>query len=583
MSILVIVVGATVILFVGYRAYGSFLAKRVFQLDDTRTTPAVAMEDGVDYVPADAKLLAGQHFSAIAAAGPITGPILAGTLFGWLPTLVWILLGSIFIGGVHDFGALIASVRHKARSISDVVHQNVSRRAWILFMLFIWITLVYVIVAFTDITAGSFVGVMTLENGAQLPGGAIATSSLLYLALPVVMGILLRFTRMPLWLATVIFLPLVGVAIWVGQYIPFSLDTLLGLPPLQAAKIWDVFILGYCLVAAVLPMWMLLQPRGHLGGYFLYAALAAAAIGVVFGGFEVRFPAFTTTVDSMGSFFFPMFPILFITVACGACSGFHSLVASGTTSKQIKRETDTKVIGYGMMLLEGLVAVVSLACVMILAPDNPLAKKAPNFIYASGIGSFLQLLGVPAALGISFGLMAFTTFVYDTLDVCTRLGRYIIEELTGWTSRAGRVFSTCLTAGVPLYFVMQTMTDAKGTPVSAWRVFWNTFGASNQLLAGLALVGITVWLLNTRPKTKVWLVAFIPAVWMFCMANWALATSIIDPWFRGRPTAHPAIPVVAVILIILSVLMAIETMMAIITHRRTSTPLAPPEKLATAG
>lgn len=564
MSILITVVGAAAILVVAYRTYGTFLATRVFQLDDRRTTPAVSMEDGVDYVPVKAGFLAGQHFSAIAAAGPITGPILAGTLFGWGPALIWILVGSIFIGGVHDMGSIVASIRHKARSISDVVRQNVSQRAWFLFMLFIWITLVYVIVAFTDITAGSFVGVITLENGAQLPGGAIATSSLLYLVLPVLMGLILKFTRMPLWLATAIFLPLVGVAIWAGQYIPLNVEAMFSLTPMQAAKVWDVFILGYCLVAAMLPMWMLLQPRGHLGGYFLYAALAAAAIGVVFGGYTIQYPAFINAFENTGAFFFPMFPLLFITVACGACSGFHSLVGSGTTSKQLRVESDAKPVGYGMMLLEGLVAVVSLACVMILAPGDPLAKKAPNFIYASGIGSFLQLIGIPAALGISFGLMAFTTFVYDTLDVCTRLGRYIIEELTGWTGTVGRVASTLLTAGVPLYFVMQTLTDAKGNPVAAWRVFWNTFGASNQLLAGLALVGVTVWLLNTRPGTKVWLVSFLPAVWMFFLSNWALVTMVIDPWFRGKPAAHPAIPLVSIVLIVLSVLMAIETVNAIV-------------------
>jgi len=571
MGILITVVGAALVLLAAYRLYGRFLATHVFQLDDARTTPAVALEDGVDYVPVKAGFLAGQHFSAIAAAGPITGPILAGTIFGWGPALAWILLGSVFIGGVHDIGAIIASVRHKARSISDVVKQNVSQRAWLLFMVFIWITLVYVIVAFTDITAGSFVGTMALENGQQLPGGAIATSSLLYLALPVAMGVLLKYTRMPLWLATAIFLPLVGVAIWVGQYIPLNIEQFFGLSTPEAAKVWNVFILAYCLVAAVLPMWMLLQPRGHLGGYFLYAALAAAAIGVAFGGFEIRYPAFIKSFDDTGAFFFPMFPLLFITVACGACSGFHSLVGSGTTSKQLRRETDAKPVGYGMMLLEGLVAVVSLACVMILAPADPLTKKAPNLIYASGIGSFLQLIGIPAALGIAFGLMAFTTFVYDTLDVCTRLGRYIIEELTGWSGRFGRVFSTALTAGVPLYFVMQTMHDAKGNPIAAWRVFWNTFGASNQLLAGLALVGVTVWLLNSRPRTKVWLVAFLPAVFMFGMANWALATAVIDPWVLGKPAAHPAIPIVSAVLIVLSVLMAVETVSAI-ARRNTRTP-----------
>jgi carbon starvation protein len=303
-----IVVVCSVILLIGYFTYGKFLSNKVFQLDDSRKTPSVEMDDGVDYVPADAKYLAGQHFSAIAAAGPIVGPIVAGTLFGWVPALIWVLVGSIFIGGVHDMGALIASVRHKARSITEVVRENVSQRAFILFMVFIWITLVYIIVAFTDITARSFVGVITLEDGTKLAGGALATSSIIYIILPIIMGLLLKFTRMNLWVATAIFLPLVGVAIWIGPYIPLSLDTMLAMTPNDASKIWAALILVYCLVCAVLPMWMLLQPRGHLGGFFLYASLAAASIGVIFGGFEVKYPAFVKNFDDMGAFFFPCFP-----------------------------------------------------------------------------------------------------------------------------------------------------------------------------------------------------------------------------------------------------------------------------------
>ncbi len=565
MNILFIVLGALVIYFIAYRTYGTFLAKQVYRLNDKAKTPSVELEDGLDYVPTDSKFLIGQHFSAIAAAGPITGPILAGIAFGWVPALIWIVLGSIFIGGVHDMGSLIASVRYKARSITEVVKQNVSNRAYLLFMIFIWITLVYVVVAFTDITASSFVGMVTLENGDKVAGGAIATSSLLYLALPIVMGLLLRYTKLGLGWATAIFLPLVGVAIWVGQYIPFQLETVFGVDAVTATKIWDVFILGYCFVASIMPVWMLLQPRGHLGGYFLYAALVVAAIGILFGGYSVSYPAFTKPTDDLGNFFFPMFPVLFITIACGACSGFHSLVGSGTTSKQLRKESDAKVIGYGSMLLEGVVAIIALACVMILAKDNPMLSKAPNFIYASGIGSFLSLIGLPATLGISFGLMAFTTFVYDTLDVCTRLGRYIIEELTGWKNAAGRAFATAVTAGAPLLFVMQKVLDAKGNPIPAWKLFWGTFGASNQLLAGLALIGISVWVLKTVKNSKVWLVPFLPAVWMFVMSNWALVNTIRDAWFKdGVFTFSMApVPVVSVILIVLATLMAIETVVAI--------------------
>lgn len=561
MNILFVVLGVGIIFLIAYFTYGKFLANKVFELDDSKTTPAVEINDGLDYVPAKKGMLTGQHFSAIAAAGPINGPILAGVLFGWVPALFWIVIGSIFIGGVHDMGALVASIRHKARSITEVIKENVSNRAWILFMIFIWIALVYIIVAFTDITASSFVGVVTLESGEKVGGGGIASSSILYLILPIIMGILMKKFGLKEGLAIAIFLPLVGVAIWVGRFIPINLPIA---DPILAQKVWGVLILAYCLVASVVPMWLLLQPRGALGGYFLYAALIAAAIGVIFGGYTIQYPAFInmTPDGSLASnFWFPMFPVLFITIACGACSGFHALVSSGTTSKQIQKESHAKPIGYGTMLLEGMVAVVSLACVMILAKDSAMISKAPNFIYASGIGSFLELIGIPGVYGITFGLMAFTTFVYDTLDVCTRLGRYIIEELTGWRDLRGKALGTILTAGVPVFFIFQTMHDAKGNAIPAWRIFWNTFGASNQLLAALALIGITVWLLNSGKKSKVWLVAFIPAVFMFIMSNWALIVAVLDGWVKH--VGHAAVPWVSLVLIILSVLVAAETIIAL--------------------
>src|SRR5262245_43956823 len=272
MNLLAVVIGSALILLVAYWVYGSLLA-RLLRLNDSAPTPAVSMRDDVDYQPIEAKFLLSQHLSAIAAAGPIVGPMLAGVMFGWLPALIWILVGSIFIGGVHDMTALVASVRHKARSIAEVVREHMSRRSYILFLLFVYIALVYIIVAFTDIVAGSFVGAQTLENGETVSGGGSATSSLRYLALPVVMGLLLRFTRLSINWATLIFLPLVGVAIWIGQKIPFDLGAIFHLTDSQAAKLWGVLLLAYCFVASLVPLWMLLQPRGHLGGYFLYAAL----------------------------------------------------------------------------------------------------------------------------------------------------------------------------------------------------------------------------------------------------------------------------------------------------------------------
>jgi len=563
MSIIFIVLGGAAIFYVAYITYGKFVAKNVFELNDKNVTPAVEMEDGLDYVPTDSKFLLGQHFSAIAAAGPVTGPILAGIAYGWVPALIWIIIGSIFIGGVHDMGALVASVRNKGRSITETVRMNVSRSAWVLFNLFIFVALVMIIVAFTDITSSSFVNVIDLENGEKVGGGAIAASSILYLILPVIMGLLLRYTKLSLKWATIIFLPLVGVAIWVGQFMPINMPEIAGLSP---QKVWNILIIVYCIIAGVVPVWALLQPRGHLGGYFLYASVIVAAIGVLFGGFTVQYPAFTKPYGD--GFWTPMMPMLFITIACGACSGFHSLVGSGTTSKQLKKESDAKLIGYGAMLMEGVVALIALSCVMILAKDSELLKKSPNFVYASGIGSFMQLIGVSPAFGISFGLMAFTTFVYDTLDICVRLGRFIVCELTGWKGWWGKILGTLIVGGLPVYLMSITLTAADGKPVAAWSVFWKTFGASNQLLAALALIGITIWLVNTAKNKKAWLYTLIPAVLMFVMSTWALVNMFIanttkDGAWVGIPGgANAIVPVTCAIYVVLAIWMAAETIIA---------------------
>jgi carbon starvation protein len=553
MSLLFVIGGVTIILALAYWLYGGLLA-RLFRLDPEAKTPAVTMRDDVDYVPIPPHFLMGQHFSAIAAAGPIVGPIVAGVAFGWGPALAWVLIGAIFIGGVHDFSALIASVRHQACSMTEVVRLNMTRRAYLLFLGFIWIALVYIIVAFTDVTAQSFVGNVTLEDGSVVRGAGIATSSLLYLALPVVMGLLMRYARLSIGLATAIFLPLVGVAIWAGQKMPFSVEDTFGVSPATALKIWDVVLLAYCYLAGLVPMWMLLQPRGHLGGCFLYAAIIGAGAGLIVGGKTVEYPAFNAWTASNGD---TMFPFLFITIACGACSGFHAIVASGTSSKQLRCEPDARPIGYGAMLLEALVAAVSLACVMMLAVGDPMLKKAPNFIYANGIGEFLGVFHIDKAFGISFGLLAFATFVYDTLDICTRLGRYIIQELTGWKGRVGRWAATAVMAATPLLFVMRTATDAKGNPIPAWKAFWTLFGASNQLLAALTLLGIAVWLVHCYRAKWIWFVVGVPTAFMYVMSVWALGGILQMKLARPAWWTDP-VPWVAGVLVVLAVLMLAE-------------------------
>lgn len=579
MSLLGIALVSAVLLAIAYRFYGSLLA-RLFRLNPEAKTPSVQMRDDIDYIPTTPRYLLGQHFSAIAAAGPIVGPILAGLMFGWLPALLWILIGSVFIGGLHDFGALVASIRHKARSIAEVINENMARRSYILFLCFVWLTLVYVVVAFTDIVASSFVGTQTLENGVKVLGGGIATSSMLYLSLPIVMALLMRYAKLSLTWATIIFLPLVGLAIWVGQYMPLDLARFFNIPEHQAVKVWDALLLAYCFVASIVPMWLLLQPRGHLGGYFLLIALAGGLLGIALGGQTVQYPAFTGWT-AKGE---PLFPMLFITIACGACSGFHALVASGTTSKQLRNESDAKPIAYGSMLLEGLVAVISLCCVMMLSKETVAsqgAKLQPNLIYGMGMSSFLNVLGIPVAFGISFGLLAFTTFVYDTLDVSTRLGRYIFQELTGWQGRRGCWFATAVTVGAPLLLVLQKVTDASGKPIPAWKLFWSLFGASNQLLAALTLIGITVWLAKAYKARWIWLVTIPPTVWMYAMSTWALARLIKNGFYtpEGRfkgylPDMATCIAIVILMLAMLLLIELVKTLCAMKGARKAAEPAA---------
>jgi carbon starvation protein len=509
-SLTLLAVGFLLLLIGAYHIYGGWVARQ-FQLDDTRKTPAHEVNDGVDFVPTKPFYLFGQHFSAIAAAGPIAGPILACQTFGWLPCLLWIGLGVVLIGAVHDFSSLAASIRHGATSIAEIVRERMGQQAGAAMMAFIWIALVYVIVAFADITAGTFVGGSEELRAASVsfnPGGAVAAASILYLLLAVALGFVQRYLKPPLWLVTLIFVPTAFGLSWVGTLISnvFVLDH----------KTWGLFILLYCGIASIVPVWALLQPRGYLGGFILYSALALGIIGVFFGGYQIQQPAFKSF--DAGGMTGTLFPFLFVTIACGACSGFHGLVCSGTTSKQIDRESHIRPVGYGAMLAEGFVALIALVTVMIMAQDA-LRGKAPGTIYGNGIGQFLTLvIGQDRlAFAVTFGAMAFSTFVFDTLDVSMRLGRYIVQELFGWRGRIGALLGSLLTMALPFYFI----TFA---PPNSWSKFWTLFGASNQLLAALTLLSVTVWLYQARQRIAYTL---IPMVFVLSITLWALMALVV--------------------------------------------------------
>lgn len=490
-----------------YHFYGGWVARQ-FRLDDGRATPAVSRRDGVDFVPTRRFYLFGQHFSAIAAAGPIAGPILACQAFGWGPCLAWIAFGVVFIGAVHDFSALAVSVRHGGDSIAEITRHELGPLAGRAMMLFIWIALVYVIVAFADITAGSFVaGTEELREGGTSfhAGGAVAAAAVLYLGLSLLLGLVQRFLAPPLWLVTAIFVPATFAACWAGTrmstWLQFDHAT------------WAVLILVYCALGSVVPVWALLQPRGYLGGFVLYTALATGVIGVLLGGWSIEQPFFRAW--NAGGVTGGLFPFLFVTIACGACSGFHGLVCSGTTSKQIARESDCQPVGFGAMLAEGFVALIALVTIMI-APPEAIAGLSPGTIYGNGIGRFLALVvgEQHLAFAVTFGAMAFSTFVFDTLDVSTRLGRYLLQELSGWRGRTGAAIATLATVAPAVWFVL---AGGQG----AWTKFWTLFGASNQLLAALTLLVLTIWL---RRRRRPYLFTLLPLLFVATITIWALAT-----------------------------------------------------------
>jgi carbon starvation protein len=510
------------VLALGYRFYGRFVARQ-FALAGSQDTPAHRLADGMDFVPARPFYLFGQHFSAISAAGPIVGPILACQQFGWLPAILWITIGVIFIGAVHDFTTLVASVRHEGKSIAEVVKHTLGDRAWLAILAFIWLALVYVIVAFVDVTASTFVTGDADAKGLTFrfnEGGAVALAGVLYLGLAVIMGMVQRYVRPPLWLSTLIFVPATFGCVWLGT----ELSTVL----LLSWRTWVVLILAYCFVASLTPMWLLLQPRGYLGGFVLYAALAIGTAGIFLGGFEIKRPAFIG-FDTGGATGL-LFPFLFVTIACGACSGFHGLVCSGTTSKQIDRETHCHPIGYGAMLLEAFVAVIALATIMIVAPGD---NQGATAIYASGIGAFLhELIGVDPTIAATFGAMALSTFIFDTLDSATRLGRYILQELARRRDRASGYLATGITVLVPLAFLIAA---DKGS----YRLFWTLFGTSNQLLAALSLLAISVWLRRLGKPTWFTLAPMV-LVMAVTIASLVLQIRVLGqaspgsaPWLNG--------------------------------------------------
>ena len=493
-----LIVSSAVLLALAYRFYGRFLESRC-GIEPDRETPACEINDGVDYVPTRASVLFGHHFSSIAGAGPIVGPIIAASVFGWLPTWLWIIVGSIFVGGVHDFGSTLMSLRDRGRSITATCRNLIGETTGKLFLIFVIMALVYVIVVFLDLTVVGFVN-----------QPAVATSSGWFILVALFFGLFAKCSAVSYKILIPVFVGLTYLGLWVGVKFP---------APALDKNVWMAAVLAYCYLAAILPVGVLMQPRDFLSATFLYAIMALGVVGVFAfdGGFDL--PAYTSFEPKDWSY---LVPFLFITVACGACSGFHSIVSSGTTSKQIQTERDVKKVSYGAMLVEGLLAVFALACVGV---SGGIGEGGPVQAFARGSALFFNTIGVPQELGMTFATLAVSTFLLTTLDTCTRLTRFLLEELFDWRGAGSRYLGSLLVLLLPALAGFATFTAPDGSVLPAWKGVWPLFGATNQLLAALALITFVVFLKHRRIAFGF---ALIPAAVMVVMPVLALVMMVIQ-------------------------------------------------------
>lgn len=526
-----------------YRFYGRYL-QRLFGVDESRKTPAHTQRDGVDYIPTRLPVLFGHHFASIAGAGPIVGPVAAAYL-GWGPVVIWIILGCIFIGSVHDFAALFLSVRHSGRSIGSVIEDYLGMTGRIAFLLFSWLALILIVAVFAVLVSKTFV-----DNP------AVATASLLFIAMAPIFGWLVNRKRVSILWASMVFVPLLFVFIWVGVKAPLDLVALgICANAAQAIKIWLVVLFAYVAVASVLPVWLLLQPRDYLNSYLLYAMMLLGFVGIVVMRPEFNMPAFVgwSSINSKGSVG-SIFPILYVTVACGAISGFHALVASGTTSKQLDSERHIKPIGYGSMLVEGVVALMALISVAVLTKDDYVAiLQDGNAIkaFSSGLASFSVSLGLPLEVGKTFFALTISAFMLTTLDTATRLARFTWQELFlpvyGEEEHSKHpAWRHFFAHAIPATLIAVAVSAALSFSGSSGQI-WPVFGASNQMLAALTLLVVTLMLV--RRKANFW-IALIPMLFMGTITIWALVALLKQNMGDG---GHILLVIATAILLLLAV------------------------------
>ncbi len=524
MSVLAILAGTIAILLSAYRFYGSFITRKL-GVSNSNITPAHTREDGVDYVPSNRFVVLGHHFASIAGAGPIVGPVIAVS-FGWVPALLWIIIGGIFFGAVHDITSMTASLRHQGKSIGEIIQQYIGDSGKKLFLIFAFATLLLVIAVFMDIVARTFITVPSA-----------ASASVFFILLALVFGVVINRLGFPLWISTIFGVGLLYFFVYLGEIYPIQIGY----------GSWIAILVAYIFMAAVTPVSILLQPRDFLNSFLLYGMILFGIVGIIIGNPRIEMTSsMQFQVENLGF----LFPVLFVTIACGAISGFHSLVASGTTSKQINKEEDVKMIGFGGMLIETLLAVIAVMAVAVMTRADfglRLAEAGPVTLFSEGLGGFISSIGIPVSVAISFVALTVSAFALTTLDTCTRLARFIIQEyaedIPSVRIRAplqNRFFATFLAV---LLSGMLLLTGQ-------FEQLWPIFGSANQLLAALALLAGTVWLAKKKVNP---VFTVIPMIFMFTVT---LLSLLIFAWNQYQQDSW-FLSVLSITLFVLAVILVV--------------------------
>ena len=551
------------VLVCGYVFYGGWLAK-TWGIDPARKTPAHEFQDDVDYVPSKTPVLMGHHFSSIAGAGPITGPVHA-PVFGWVPVMLWILIGGIFFGGVHDFGALFASIRHKGQSIGDIIGDTMGSAMKKLFSIFTYLTLLLVVAAFSSMVAGTFAATYTdagvLDLAASATNASTAMISLLFIIMAIVFGFMVYRRNAPLLISTIAGIVSIVAVIAIGLHFH---------PIYLPETTWMIIIGIYIGVASVVPVWLLLQPRDYLSSFLLYFMLGVAVVGIIASHPSISvMPAFTGFFNEKQGF---LFPALFVTIACGAISGFHSLVSSGTTSKQLDNEKNARPVAYGSMMIECVLGLCTICAVGYLWSQYQ-AGDVTNPMQVFSIGVSQMVATIPGLAGTqtvmqSLLILAISVFCLTSLDTSTRLARYTFQELwlaPGETVADAKGYKKLLVN--PVFGTAVTVVLGVGLGMTGYINIWPLFGASNQLLAGVGLLAVATWLGKVGKNNKMF---YIPMIFMMVVTVTSLVQTVIKNVTALTSGACPdfgwsvARTIIAVLLVVLALILcfdALRTMM----------------------